>query len=90
MATEFYTGIRNHEFSVGQKFELNLGQNWTIQTDFESFLDGFHDASFVPNKINFGVGVQYKQWGWTHYCLHDLDTLVPLKYPKKDRFYVVW
>ena len=90
MSTLLYSSYRAKNNTAGQKISVKLGNKLLIESDFESYLNQYKSGSFIPSMINYGLTIQYKNMGWTHYCLHDIDTYEDLSYPVKNQFYVVW
>ena len=88
--SEFYTGKRLGVVTVGQKISLTIGKDITIQTDFESFLESFNTTYFSPGKIYYGTGIQYKQLGIMHYCLHSIDQAQTNTFPIRNKIYFQW
>ena len=86
--SHYYIGYRGDSISVGQRFNLAVSSTFAIFTDFESQLDRFNGDSFSPKRINYSLGIRYKQIGWKHQCLHDIDTHRGIAYPKKDMFFI--
>ncbi|RAP31375.1 hypothetical protein DID76_02950 [Candidatus Marinamargulisbacteria bacterium SCGC AG-414-C22] len=86
----YYIGQGLDKVKVGQELAIKITNSLWLKTDFESYLKSFNGTFFSPEKINFGLGIEYKQWGWIHYCMHDLDQSSDFKYPIRNKFYVQW
>lgn len=88
----FYKGMRNMYSTVGQESNFQLVNDLFVKTDFETYMGGYSDTvqAFAPKMINFGIGFKYKQIGFMHYCLHDIDNVTPVIYPIKNKVSFSW
>ena len=87
---EYYSGKRFELVTVGQRFNVHFTDNFRFNTDFESFMNKFAGTFFSPGKIYYGTGFEYKNFGWMHYCLRDLDKSSGVLYPIRNKFYIQW
>ena len=88
--SDYYTSERFGLQSVGQQISLSFNDELIIKTDFESFLSDFSGTFFSPSKIYYGAGIQYKQLGIMHYCMHNLDDSSSNTYPVRNKIYFQW
>ena len=88
--SEYYTGKRLGLVTVGQRLNLSITKDIIFRTDFESFLAKFNGTFFSPAKIYFGTGIEYKQLGLMHYCLHSIDEASSDRFPIRNKFYFKW
>ena len=88
--SSYYMGLREEITSVGQKFNWAITNNLALFTDFESQMAAYHGDSFQPSRINYGIGLRYKNIAWEHQCLHDIDTYRNTAYPKKNKISFYW
>ena len=88
--SEYYMGQRFGLVTVGQKISFVINKDIKLETDFESFMKKYNGTFFSPSHIYFGTGIEYKQFGIIHYCLHDLDNISGNRYPIRNKFYFQW
>ena len=88
--TLLYSSFRHNNNTVGQQLTISISKNIKVITDFESYLHKYVTGSFVPSMINFGLQLEYKNIGWKHSCLHDIDKYVAIAYPRKNEFFIQW
>ena len=85
----FYTSKRFGLNTVGQEFSITF-KDFKISTDFESFMEKYNGTFFTPSYIYYGTGIEYKNIGIMHYCLHDLDRKTSSSYPIRNKIYFQW
>ncbi len=79
--TKLGIGFRSGQFTTFLTNTFRISPDLIAFTTYETWLGNFklQGFGFKPQKIDFRIGFQYKNFGISHNCFHYIDTLPTIK-----------